>query len=218
MDETVKKRTSLTDLARRHFKGILDPSAAVLVRWGLKPNTMTLMGLGINIVGAVCLSQGWMTTGGLLILLAGPFDGLDGAMARQLGQPTKFGSFVDSVTDRWSEMLIFLGLLYYYLQRQSPESALACILVFVATMGSVMVSYTKARAEALGFVCNVGVLTRLERFLVLAPLLIVRQPYFALWIIAVLANVTALQRALYVRRQARSKQGCSHLPTPQVLD
>jgi CDP-diacylglycerol--glycerol-3-phosphate 3-phosphatidyltransferase len=70
-------------------------------------------------------------------------------------------------------------------------------------MGSVMVSYTKARAESLGFDCNVGVLTRMERYLVLAPLLVVRQPYLALWIIAVLANVTALQRALYVRRQAR---------------
>ncbi len=205
MDETVKKRPSPTDWARRNFKGILDPIAAFFLRLGLKPNTMTLAGLGINILGAAFLSQGWMTTGGLLVLLAGPFDGLDGTMARQLGQVSKFGAFVDSVTDRWSEMLIFLGLLYYYLRHDSPESAVACILVFVATMGSVMVSYTKARAEALGFDCNVGVLTRMERFLVLAPLLIVRQPYIALWIIAVLANVTAIQRALYVRQQARSK-------------
>ncbi len=203
MDETAKKRPSPTDWARRNFKGILDPIAARLIRLGLKPNTMTLAGLGLNIVGAAFLSQGWMTTGGLLVLLAGPFDGLDGTMARQLGQPTKFGAFVDSVTDRWSEMLIFLGLLYYYLRLDSPEAGVASILVFVAIMGSVMVSYTKARAEALGFDCNVGVLTRMERFLVLAPLLILRQPYIALWIIAVLANVTALQRALYVRQQAR---------------
>jgi CDP-diacylglycerol--glycerol-3-phosphate 3-phosphatidyltransferase len=204
LDESLKKRPSRTDWARRNFKGILDPIAAFLIRLGLKPNTMTLAGLGLNLVGAAFLSQGWLTTGGLLVLLAGPFDGLDGTMARQLGQPSKFGAFVDSVTDRWSEMFIFLGLLYYYLQRlDQPESALACILVFVATMGSVMVSYTKARAEALGFDCNVGVLTRLERFLVLAPLLIVRQPYIALWIIGVLANVTAFQRALYVRQQAK---------------
>lgn len=206
MDKTIKKRQSPTDWARRNFKGILDPIAAFLIRLGLKPNTMTLAGLGINITGAVLLSQGWMTAGGLLVLLAGPFDGLDGTMARQLGQPSKFGAFVDSVTDRWSEMFIFLGLLYYYLRLDSPTSAIACILIFVATMGSVMVSYTKARAEALGFDCNVGVLTRMERFLVLAPLLIVGQPYLALWIIAVLANVTALQRALYVRQQARAQR------------
>jgi CDP-diacylglycerol---glycerol-3-phosphate 3-phosphatidyltransferase len=205
VDKPIKKRPSPTDWARRNFKGILDPIAALLIRLGLKPNTMTLAGLGVNILGAVFLSQGSMTTGGLLVLLAGPFDGLDGTMARQLGQPGKFGAFVDSVTDRWSEMFILLGLLYYYLRLDSPESAVACILVFVATMGSVMVSYTKARAEALGFDCNVGVLTRMERFLVLAPLLIVRQPYIALWIIAVLANVTALQRALYVRQQARGR-------------
>jgi CDP-diacylglycerol--glycerol-3-phosphate 3-phosphatidyltransferase len=124
-------------------------------------------------------------------------------MARLLGQPTKFGAFVDSVTDRWSEMLIFLGLLYYYLQRGDPAAALVCILVFIATMGSVMVSYTKARAEALGFDCNVGLLTRMERYLVLAPGLLLNLPVVALWVIAVLANVTALQRALYVRRQAR---------------
>jgi CDP-diacylglycerol--glycerol-3-phosphate 3-phosphatidyltransferase len=207
VDETIKKRQSPTDWARRFFKGILDPLAAFLIRLGLKPNTMTLAGLGINIAGAILLSQGKMTAGGLLVLLAGPFDGLDGTMARQLGQPSKFGAFVDSVTDRWSEMFIFLGLLYYYLRLNSPESALACILVFVATMGSVMVSYTKARAEALGFDCNVGVLTRMERYLVLAPLLILGQPYIALWIIAVLANVTALQRALYVRQQAHRKPG-----------
>lgn len=205
MDKTIKKRPSPTDWARRNFKGILDPVAAFLIRLGLKPNTMTLAGLGINVLGAILLSQGWMTAGGLLVLLAGPFDGLDGTMARQLGQPSKFGAFVDSVTDRWSEMFIFLGLLYYYLRLDSPASAIACILIFVATMGSVMVSYTKARAEALGFDCNVGVLTRMERFLVLAPLLIVGQPYVALWIIAVLANVTALQRALYVRQQARAQ-------------
>jgi CDP-diacylglycerol--glycerol-3-phosphate 3-phosphatidyltransferase len=205
VDKTIKKRQSPTDWARRNFKGILDPIAAFLIRIGLKPNTMTLAGLGLNTLGAILLSQGWMTAGGLLVLLAGPFDGLDGTMARQLGQPSKFGAFVDSVTDRWSEMFIFLGLLYFYLRLDSPVSATACILIFVATMGSVMVSYTKARAEALGFDCNVGVLTRMERFLVLAPLLIVGQPFMALLIIAVLANVTALQRALYVRHQARAQ-------------
>lgn len=203
VDEPVKKRLTPTDWMRRHFKGLTEPIATALVRWGIKPNTMTLAGLALNIAGAVLLSQGWMTAGGLLILLAGPFDALDGTMARLLGQPTKFGAFVDSVTDRWSEMLIFLGLLYFYLQHRNNVEA---ILVFVATMGSVMVSYTKARAESLGFDCNVGLLTRMERYLVLGPALVLNVPWLALWIVAVLANVTALQRALYVRRQARERQ------------
>jgi CDP-diacylglycerol--glycerol-3-phosphate 3-phosphatidyltransferase len=201
-EETVKKRLTPTDWMRRRFKGISEPIAAALIRLGLKPNTMTLAGLSLNILGAALLSQGQMFWGGGLILLAGPFDALDGTMARQLGQPTKFGAFVDSVTDRWSEMLIFLGLLYYYLQR---GDSLACILVFAATMGSVMVSYTKARAEGLGLECKVGLLTRMERYFVLGPLLVLNLPIVALWIIAVLANVTALQRAWYVRQQAHAR-------------
>jgi CDP-diacylglycerol--glycerol-3-phosphate 3-phosphatidyltransferase len=202
VDNTLNKRATPTEWMRRAFKNVLEPGAAVLVRWGLKPNTMTIIGLVGNAVGAYFLARGQMSLGGLLILLMGPFDALDGAMARVLGQPTKFGAFVDSVTDRWSEMLIFLGLLYYYLQQQN---VLACVLVFAATMGSVMVSYTKSRAETLGFDCNVGILTRMERYLVMGPALLLNWPMVALWVIAVLANITALQRALYVRQQARRK-------------
>lgn len=201
-NDTAKKRLTPTDWMRQRFKGTLDPLAGGLIKLGLTPNLMTGLGLLLSVVGAGLLSQGWMTWGGLLILIAGPFDALDGTMARLLGQPTKFGAFVDSVTDRWSEMLIFLGLLYFYLQQ---GDSLASILVFVATMGSVMVSYTKSRGETLGFDVNVGVLTRMERYLVLAPALLFNIPLVALWIIAVLANVTALQRALHVRRQARQK-------------
>jgi CDP-diacylglycerol--glycerol-3-phosphate 3-phosphatidyltransferase len=199
-DETVRKRLTPTDWLRRQFKGLLEPIAGALIRLGLTPNAITLLGLAGNIAGAVLLSQGYMTVGGLLILLMGPFDALDGTIARLLGQPTKWGAFVDSVTDRWSEVLIFLGLLYFYLQH---GNSWACILVFAATVGSVMVSYTKSRAESLGFDCNVGILTRMERYLVLGPALVLNIPWAAIGIIAVLANVTALQRAWYVRGQAK---------------
>jgi CDP-diacylglycerol--glycerol-3-phosphate 3-phosphatidyltransferase len=196
------KRVTVTDWARKNFKGVLDPIAGVFLRLGLHPNTMTLLGLLGHMIGAVFLALGHMTAGGVFILLSGQFDALDGTMARLKNQPTKFGAFVDSVTDRWSEMFILLGLLYYYLQR--GETVL-CVVVFLATMGSVMVSYTKSRAETLGFDCNVGVLTRLERYLVMAPALVFNVPWLAVWIIAILANFTALQRALHVRAQARPK-------------
>ena len=197
--EKTTRALTPTEWMRERFKGILYVGAAFFVRRGLHPNTMTLLGLAGNIAGAIFLAFGWMTTGGLIILLSGPVDALDGSMARILKQPTRFGAFVDSVTDRWSETLIFMGLLYYYLQR---NEVWACLLVFAATVGSVMVSYTKARAEGTGFDCNVGILTRMERYLVLAPLLIFRQPLWAVAVIAVLANFTALQRAAYVRAQA----------------
>jgi len=199
-DKTTPKRPSPTDWARKNFKGLLDPLGQFFIKLGLHPNTMTLLGLAGHMAGAVFLALGHMTIGGVFILISGPFDALDGTMARLLDQPTKFGAFVDSVTDRWSEMFIFLGLLIYYVQR---GEVVMCVLVFLATMGSVMVSYTKARAETLGFDCNVGVLTRMERYLVLAPALLFNLPGLGVGLIALLANVTALQRAFYVRAQAR---------------
>jgi len=201
-DETVKKRASLTDWARQHSKGLLQPIAAGALRLGLSPNAVTLLGLAGNIAGALLLSQGYMTIGGLVILLMAPLDALDGVMARLKGQPSKLGAFTDSVTDRWSELFIFMGLLYFYL---AQGNTLFCLVTFAAMMGSLMVSYTKSRAESLGFDCNVGVLTRLERFLVLAPGLVLNLPWLAVIVIAVLGNFTALQRAWYVRNQAKGK-------------
>jgi len=202
VEDTIKKRPSLTDWARRQFKGVLQPIAGLLVRLGLTPTAVTLLGLAGNAVAAVFLAQGYMTLGGLMIVLMAPMDALDGTMARLTGQTSKLGAFTDSVTDRWSELFIFMGLLYFYL---GQGDRLACLLVFAAAGGSLMVSYTKSRAETLGFDCNVGLLTRMERFLVLGPGLLLNLPWLAVAIIAVLANFTALQRAWYVRGQATGK-------------
>jgi CDP-diacylglycerol--glycerol-3-phosphate 3-phosphatidyltransferase len=201
-NETVKKRPSLTDWARQTFKGVLQPVAAALLRLGLTPNIVTLAGLAGNIVAGLLLAQGYMTLGGLLVVLMAPFDALDGTMARLIGQTSKLGAFIDSVTDRWSELFIFMGLLYFYLARGDTVYAL---ITFAAMMGSLMVSYTKSRAETLGFECNVGVLTRLERFLVLGPGLVLNLPWLVVIVIAVLGNFTALQRAWHVYRQAKGK-------------
>jgi CDP-diacylglycerol---glycerol-3-phosphate 3-phosphatidyltransferase len=160
---------------------------------------MTILGLVGNMVGAVLLAQGMMTWGGIIILLMGPIDALDGTMARLRGQTGKFGAFVDSVTDRYSELVIFAGLIYYYAQHQL---ILATVLVYFAAAGSVLVSYIRARGQSLNWDTKVGILTRVERFLVLAPALIFNVPIWGLWIIAVLANLTALQRIWDVRSQA----------------
>jgi CDP-diacylglycerol--glycerol-3-phosphate 3-phosphatidyltransferase len=194
-----KKRTSFSDFLRVRFKGILDPIGAFVNKLGIKPNTVTIFGLIGNFIGAGLIATGQITWGGIVVLLMGPVDALDGTMARLRGEPTKFGGFVDSVTDRYSELVILGGLLLYFLGQQNW---LACALVYLAAAGSVLVSYVKARAESLGFECKVGLLTRVERYLVLAPALVINQPLIALWIIAVLANFTAFQRILYVRQQA----------------
>lgn len=201
MEKTVQttKPKTFTDVMRGLFKGILDPIGGFLNRLGITPNMMTMLGLLGNMVGAWFLAQGNMVLGGVFVLVCTPFDALDGTMARLRGEASEFGAFVDSVTDRYSELFILGGLLYHFLQTNDHLSAMA---VYIAAAGSVLVSYVKARADSLKFDANTGVLTRLERYLVIAPLLVLNQPVIAAWIVAVLANVTALQRIWKVRAQA----------------
>jgi CDP-diacylglycerol---glycerol-3-phosphate 3-phosphatidyltransferase len=193
---------TLTDYLRLWFKWFLDPVGGFFNRLGLTPNMMTILGLLGNAVGAYYLAHGEMLTGGLFVLLMTPIDALDGTMARLRGEPGDFGAFVDSVTDRYSELIIYGGLLYHYLSLGEP---LGGLLVFGAASGSVLVSYVKARAEGLGYEAKIGVLTRVERYLVLAPSLVFNQVLIGLAIIAVFANFTALQRIWHVRRQAHAK-------------
>ncbi|HIE58104.1 MAG TPA: CDP-alcohol phosphatidyltransferase family protein [Anaerolineales bacterium] len=191
---------TLTDWLRSVGKVVLEPIAGLLNRLGLTPNTMTILGLVGNTIGAYFLWQGNMLVGGLIILVMGPIDALDGTMARLRGEPSKFGAFVDSVTDRYSELVIFLGLLLYYNGLDDPNAWVNILGVYLAAAGSVLVSYVRARAQSLGYEAKVGILTRVERYAVLAPSLIFNIPWIGVWIIAILANITAVQRILFVRK------------------
>lgn len=192
-----KKNLTFTEHMRVRFKGVLEPIAAFLNRLGLMPNTITIFGLVGNTVGAIFLAQGRMTLGGIIILLMGPVDALDGTMARLRGESSDLGAFVDSVTDRYSELVILGGLLIHFLQSGQPNYTW---LVYLAAAGSVLVSYVRARAASLGYDTKVGILTRAERYLVLAPALIFNIPVIGIAIIAILANVTAVQRIIDVRK------------------
>ena len=198
----MKQRRTFSDRMRVVFKGTLDPIGAFFNRLGIYPNTMTLLGLAGNIIGAILLAIGHMTIGGIIVLLMGIVDTLDGTMARLRGMPSDFGSFIDSVSDRYSELVIFGGLLYYFLHKGDWLSALA---IYAAASGAVLVSYVRARAASLGMDTKVGFLSRFERYLVLAPSLIFGFPMIGIWIIAIFANFTAIQRILDVRRQAQEQ-------------
>ena len=198
LNQTQEKST-LTDQMRIRFRGLLNSIGGFLNNLGITPNAMTIFGLIGNTVGAVFLAMGQMTIGGLIILAMGPVDALDGTMARLRGMSGQFGAFVDSVTDRYSELIIFGGLLYYYV---GQGNSTATMLVFAASAGSVLVSYIRSRGQSLGWDTKVGILTRMERYLVLAPSLIFSIPLIGLWIIAIFANITDLQRIIDVRRQA----------------
>ena len=189
--------------AQHERRAILQESPCL----GFTPNMMTMIGLAGNTVGAIFLSRGNMLVGGLLILVMTPIDALDGTMARLRGESSDFGAFVDSVSDRYSELIIYGGLLYYFLSIGEPVGGL---ITFAAAAGSVLVSYVKSRAETLGFTAKIGILTRAERYLILAPSLVLSYwfpslVYIGLAIIAIFANITALQRIWHVRAQFHAK-------------
>jgi CDP-diacylglycerol--glycerol-3-phosphate 3-phosphatidyltransferase len=209
VDQSKPRHQKLTfsDQMRVVFKGVLDPIGAFFNRLGIYPNTMTILGLVGNIIGAALIALGHMTIGGIIVLVMGIIDTLDGTMARLRGMPSEFGAFVDSVTDSYSELVIFGGLLYFFLNKGDWLSVLA---IYMAASGAVLVSYVRARAASLGMDTKVGFLSRFERYLVLAPSLIINIPMVGVWIIAIFANFTAIQRIIDVRRQAREQNKILH--------
>jgi CDP-diacylglycerol--glycerol-3-phosphate 3-phosphatidyltransferase len=183
---------------RRAGQVFLVPVARLANRAGLTPNLLTLLGLALNAVVAVVVSRYSLRWGGALLILASIFDALDGTLARLTGQQSQFGAFFDSTIDRFSEAVVYGGLLYYF---SAQDAQVETLLAYAAIIGSLMVSYTRARSEGLGVDCKVGLLTRVERMAVLAFGLILGRTALALWLVAILANLTALQRILHVRRR-----------------
>ncbi|HVN15297.1 MAG TPA: CDP-alcohol phosphatidyltransferase family protein [Anaerolineales bacterium] len=194
-------KKTFTDFLRVTFKWFLDPIGGFLNRIGLTPNSVTLLGVAGNVVAAYFVARGQITIGGLIMLIAWPIDALDGTMARLRGEASDWGAFVDSVSDRYSELIILGSLLYYFAM---SNQHIAEVVTFAAAAGSILVSYVKARAEAQSFSAKEGLLTRAERYLVLGPSLLFNYPVIGVWIIAILANFTALQRIWIVRSQAHA--------------
>jgi len=195
-------KKTFTDLLRLGFKWFLEPVAGFLNRIGLTPNSVTLIGVAGNVLAAFFIVQGRIMIGGIIVLIVWPIDALDGTMARLRGEASDWGAFVDSVSDRYSELIILGALLYYFAM---SNQHLAEVVTFVAAAGSILVSYVKARAEAQSFSAREGLLTRAERYFVLGPALLFNIPVIGIWIIAILANFTALQRVWVVRAQAHDK-------------
>jgi CDP-diacylglycerol--glycerol-3-phosphate 3-phosphatidyltransferase len=182
------------------FKGTLGAAAGFFNRLGISPNTITLLGLMGSLLGAMFLALGAIPIGGLVILLSGALDGIDGTMARLKGAESRFGAFLDSTADRISELAVFGALSVHFALEADP---LGVALAFAAAVGSVMVSYEKARAEGLGLACKVGLLTRMERYMVLCPALLLNLPLVGAALVALFGNFTALQRIWHVYRQTR---------------
>ena len=194
---------TFTDRLRGFFKGFLDRVGSSLYQLGIGANFITIMGIVGNIVAAWMISRGILLWGGVVALLIGPLDAIDGAVARAGKGVTSFGAFLDSVTDRYSELALFFGL-YLHFMHQMDENGI--VLTFIAAAGSVLVSYTRARAESLGYSIKAGLMTRVERYLVLVPGIILGIPKISLWILAIFANFTAFQRIWLVWKQSKNEK------------
>jgi CDP-diacylglycerol---glycerol-3-phosphate 3-phosphatidyltransferase len=194
----------ISELVGSHIRGYTLRLGEFLARLGLTPNAITTIGLILNVLVAVIIARGELKLGGVLLLIASGFDMLDGAVARASGSVTKFGGFLDSTIDRYSEAIVYGGVLVYLLGE--GDYRIGALLVFAATAGSLLISYARARAEAAGFRASVGLLARPERVLVLAIGLLLEQPIAALWILAVGTHLTVFTRMVHVWRISRSAE------------
>ena len=189
----------------RRSKRLAETLIGPLARAGVTANHMTIAGFFAAIPVAALIATGCLVVGGILLLIASAFDTLDGAVARVRDEVTEFGAFLDSTLDRYVEVAYFGALIWLFLER---DDAARVILSFVVLSGSIMVSYTRARAEGLGLYGKVGVLQRPERLILLGIALIFSGWMLlpVLWAMAVVTNFTVLQRILHVRSQTRKRQ------------
>jgi CDP-diacylglycerol--glycerol-3-phosphate 3-phosphatidyltransferase len=182
------------------------------------PDVLTITGLALNGVACACFALAggkdyrlpWLLqAGGLVTAFAAVFDMLDGRVARLRGRPTSFGAFLDSTMDRYSDMVLYMGLMILYARVDKTPHM---VLVWVAAFGSFMTSYARARAESLVPQCTVGFLERPERLILIILGALINRMTAVLWVIAILSNVTALQRVIYA--YVELKRGWQRPPAP----
>ncbi len=211
------------------FKRLLEPLAKWLGERNTNPNWLTTLGFVLSVLSAFEIAKGRLVTGGALVLISGLFDTIDGAVARKTGRVTRFGAVYDSTIDRYSEVAVFFGLGFFLIGHHFYFTSVAAVF---AIGGSIMVSYIRARAETLGFKANVGLARRQERVLILgfgllfnlfdnffekifSPVIIrlfgnnfVHPPFavaVAVLLLAVLTNITAIERLFYVYKQFKEE-------------
>ena len=182
------------------FIRMLSPLITLFAKWGLRPNTFTVAGLIITSFAAAALLTGYVRLAGILILLGGFCDTIDGLSARATGKVTRFGALLDSSFDRYSEFIMLLGAAAYFIHLEEYGTSAVAM---AALCGSFMVSYTRAKAESLGFEIKLGIMQRPERIVLigLSALIHITAFKFVIWLVAVLANLTALQRLRFAYKQ-----------------
>lgn len=183
------------------FRRLIYPLVRVLSAMRIRPDSLTAMGWAFSVGAATLFALGYAELAGGVMLFAGLFDALDGAVARESNQMSAFGAFLDSTLDRLSESAIFVGVIFFYAASSRPYEAL---LAGVAMTFSLMTSYARARCEGLGLKCEVGLLERAGRVLILSLFSLVGLLTVGVGLVAAGALVTTAQRILHVRRMTRT--------------
>jgi CDP-diacylglycerol--glycerol-3-phosphate 3-phosphatidyltransferase len=202
--DTIRPTPSVSGLLGAAGRMILNAIVGMFAALRIHPNILTLTGLAINIFAAVLFAKGMFSWAGLVVLFAGIFDMVDGEVARRTGRVTKFGAFFDSVIDRYSDMVLLLGLVVWYAKL---DRIFYAGLVVMSLIGSIMTSYTRARAESLIPACKVGFLERPERIVLLIIGCWSDRMGAAMWVMAVLTNWTVSQRIWYTWQETRKQEG-----------
>jgi CDP-diacylglycerol--glycerol-3-phosphate 3-phosphatidyltransferase len=197
----------------KFFGKIIGAIVTGLALLGFSPNLLTFLGLVINIWAAFLFAAGSFRWGGIVVIGAGLFDMVDGRVARETNRVTKFGGFFDSVLDRYSDLGVLVGLLVYY---ASINRNFYVVLTAIVMTGTVMVSYTRARAENTIPRCKVGFLERPERVvLIIIGALFNRMPH-VLWVLAVLSNVTVISRMIYTWQETKRLEDAQLRAVPEA--
>jgi CDP-diacylglycerol--glycerol-3-phosphate 3-phosphatidyltransferase len=194
----------ISNLVKEGVRSRMDRIGGALARTGLTPDLASILGFAINCGVAVVLATGRFGLGGLLLLAAAPFDMVDGALARATGRSSTYGAFLDSMLDRYSEVVLFGGLLWH-IQHDPTHAATRTLLVYACATGSLLVSYARARAESLGYDNEVGLLARPERVVGLGAFLLFGWTDIILWLLAVFTYITAVQRIIHVWLTSRQR-------------
>ena len=182
------------------IRNILDPVVTLISQMGIPPVAITIAGVLISLVGAFLVAGGSLVSGAVILLIAGLCDTVDGSLARKEHKVTDFGAFIDSTGDRITEIAYFGGLIFYYLD--SPANRFHIFFILIALAGSLLTSYTRARAEGLGMECTVGLLERPERIVLLIVGLLLNSFVLTgvIIVLALLTVITFIQRVIHVRR------------------
>ena len=202
-ESTSAEKLTLTDHLRARSRFFIEPIAGFMARIGLSPNALTVTGMLAHVFFGYLLAIGEFQWAAVVIFFIAPLDAFDGALARKLGVATGgFGAFWDSTLDRIAEILLFGGFLYYYAEQ---GDTIMMLVGYAAISGSLMVSYTRARAEGLGLTCKVGLFGRVERYAILMATLVLNLPQWTLIILAAGTFFTVGQRIWHVWQQTRDR-------------